>query len=121
MKVALITTVLDASEHVAAFLESVSWQTRPPDEIVVVDAGSTDGTLDQLRSADAITLIEEPGANIAHGRNVAISAATHDVVALTDADCVLERDWFELLLEPLETGADVAMGFYRPPAEPCSG
>ncbi len=116
-KVSLITTVLDASDRVGPFLESVSWQTRPPDEVVVVDGGSTDGTLEQLRSADAVTLVERPGANIARGRNVAISAATHDVIAVTDADCVLERDWLERLVEPLETGADVAMGFYRPLAD----
>jgi glycosyltransferase involved in cell wall biosynthesis len=117
MKVSLITTVLDASDEVGAFLESVSWQTRPPDEFLVVDGGSTDGTLEQLRSADAVTLLEEPGANVAHGRNVAISAATHDVIAVTDADCVLERDWLERLLDPLESGSDVSMGFYRPLAE----
>ena len=118
MKVSLITTVLDASDRVGPFLESVSWQTRPPDEVVVVDGGSKDGTLEQLRSADAVTLIEEPGANIARGRNAAISAATHEVIAVTDADCVLERDWIERLVEPLESGGgDVAMGFYRPLAE----
>jgi glycosyltransferase involved in cell wall biosynthesis len=117
MKVSLITTVLDASDRVGAFLESVSWQTRPPDEVVVVDGGSRDGTLEQLRSTDTVTVIEEPGANIPRGRNVAISAATHDLIAVTDADCVLERDWLERLVEPLETGADVAMGFYRPLAD----
>lgn len=116
-KVSLITTVLDASDSVGAFLESVSWQTRPPDEVVVVDGGSTDETLEQIRSADTVTLIEQRGANIARGRNVAISAATHDVIAVTDADCVLERDWLERLVDPLETGADVAMGFYRPLAD----
>ncbi len=114
MNVSLITTVLDASDRVGAFLESLSWQTRPPEEVVVVDGGSTDGTLELLKAADHVTLIEEPGANIARGRNVAISAARHDVIAVTDADCVLERDWLERLVEPFDTGADVAMGFYRP-------
>ena len=120
-KVSLITTVLDASDSVGAFLESVSWQTRPPDEVVVVDGGSTDGTLERIRSADTVTLIEQRGANIARGRNVAISAATHDVIAVTDGDCVLERDWLERLVVPLETGADVAMGSTgRSPTRSCS-
>jgi glycosyltransferase involved in cell wall biosynthesis len=117
VKVSLVTTVRNAGDRVEAFLESVAWQTRPPDEVVVVDGGSTDGTLDILRSAEGITLIEEPGANIARGRNVAIAAATHEVIAVSDADCVLERDWLERLLEPLEAGADVAMGAYRPLAD----
>ncbi|MGH2685516.1 MAG: glycosyltransferase, partial [Actinomycetota bacterium] len=48
------------------------------------------------------------------GRNVAIRAATHDAIAVTDADCVLAPDWFERIVEPLERGADVSMGLYRP-------
>ena len=117
MRVSLITTVLNADGHVGRFLETVAAQTRPPDEVVVVDGGSTDGTLEELRAAVGITLIEEPGANIARGRNVAIVAATHDVIAVSDADCVLEPDWLERLLVPIEAGADVAMGAYRPLAE----
>ncbi len=102
MKVSLVTTVKDAAGAIDAFLASLAGQTR------------SDGTLERLRAAGGITLIEEPGANIARGRNLAIAAAAHDVVAVTDADCVLEPEWLERLLEPIEAGADVAMGFYRP-------
>jgi glycosyltransferase involved in cell wall biosynthesis len=114
VKVSLVTTVLNADGHVADFLESVAAQSRAPDEIVVVDGGSTDGTLETLRSSPGITLIEEAGAGIARGRNVAIAATTHDVIAVSDADCLLEPDWLERLMVPLEAGADVAMGAYRP-------
>ena len=117
MKVSLVTTVLNAGDHVGRFLASLAEQTRAPDEIVAVDGGSTDGTLEELRRAEGLTLIEEPGANIARGRNVAIAAATHEVLAVSDADCVLEPDWLERLLEPIEAGADVSMGAYRPIAE----
>jgi glycosyltransferase involved in cell wall biosynthesis len=117
VKVSLVTTVKDAAAGIDAFLASVAEQTRPPDEVVVVDGGSTDGTAERLRTADGITLVEEPGANIARGRNAAIAAATHDVLAVTDGDCVLEPDWLERLLRPLEDGADVAMGFYTPIAD----
>ena len=117
MRVSLITTVLNAADAIGPFLASVATQTRAPDQIVVVDGGSTDGTIELLRRAEGITPIEEPGANIARGRNVAIAAATHDVIAVSDADCVLEPDWLERLLGPLEAGADVAMGFYRPLTE----
>src|SRR2546423_305583 len=113
MKVSLISTVRNSAEHVGEFLESIRAQTHAPDEVVIVDGGSTDGTVDLLRDEDGVTLIEEPGANIARGRNVAISAATHDVIAVSDADCVLGPKWLERLLEGLEN-ADVAMGAYRP-------
>ncbi len=117
VKVSLVSTVKDAVEDVGAFLTSLSAQTRPPDEVVIVDGGSTDGTLELLRAWEGITVLEEPGANIARGRNLAIAAAAHDVIAVTDADCVLEPDWLERLLAPIEAGADVAMGAYVPAAE----
>jgi glycosyltransferase involved in cell wall biosynthesis len=114
VKVSLIATVKDGAEHIEEFLGSLVAQTRPPDEIVIVDGGSVDGTVDLLRRAERATVVEEPGANISRGRNVAIANATHDVIAVTDADCVLDPEWLERLLRPIDEGADVAMGFYVP-------
>ena len=114
MKVTVIATVLNAADHVGGFVASMREQTRPPDEIVIVDGGSADGTLDVLRVADGVTLVEEPGANIARGRNVAIRHATHDVIAVADADCAYVPGWLEALAAEIEAGADVAMGWTEP-------
>jgi glycosyltransferase involved in cell wall biosynthesis len=114
VKASLVATVKDGGSAVAEFLSSVRAQTRAPDEVVIVDGGSTDGTLEILRAAADMTLIEAPGANIAEGRNLAIRSATHDVIAVSDADCTLAPDWLERLLAAIEDGAGVAMGFYRP-------
>jgi glycosyltransferase involved in cell wall biosynthesis len=114
VKVSLISTCKDAAPHIEEFLGSVASQVRAPDEIVIVDGGSTDGTLDLLRRHDGITLIEEPGAGIGRGRNAAIAASTHDVIAVSDADCVLVPGWLEALLVPIEGGADVSMGVTTP-------
>jgi glycosyltransferase involved in cell wall biosynthesis len=114
MKVSLIATVLNAGDHIDAFLASVRSQTRRPDEVIVVDGGSTDGTAQRLRGVDGVTVIDEPGANIARGRNVALAAAAHDVIAVADADCAYGPGWLAALLEPLEAGADVSMGWTEP-------
>lgn len=117
MNVTLISTVLDAEQHLPAFLDSVRAQTVPPHEIVIVDGGSSDGTLEILRREEGVTVIQEPGANISRGRNVAIAAAAHDVLAVADADCVLDPGWLAHLVAPIAAGADVAMGFTAPIAE----
>jgi glycosyltransferase involved in cell wall biosynthesis len=114
VKVSLISTVKDGAAHVEEFLGSIATQTLTPDEVIVVDGGSSDGTPGLLRSAEAITLVEESDANIARGRNLAIAAAAYDVIAVSDADCVLDPAWLERILEPIEAGADVSMGFYLP-------
>ena len=68
-----------------AWLESLSNQTRQPDELVIIDGGSTDGSLELLRSYTEksvfpVTIISEPGANIARGRNLAIQNAQNEVI-----------------------------------------
>jgi len=114
MKVTLISTVKDTADRVEPFLASLAAQTRAPDEVVIVDGGSSDDTADRFRADPHITVIEAPGTNIAAGRNVALSHATHEVIAATDADCELDPGWLAAIVAPIEAGADVAAGFYLP-------
>jgi glycosyltransferase involved in cell wall biosynthesis len=105
VKVSVIMTVLNEKEAIERLLQSLKAQTRPPDEVVVTDGGSTDGTLAILSdwaSADGLPLrvLRKPGANISEGRNAAIAATTGDVIATTDAGVRLEHDWLEKLVAP---------------------
>ena len=117
MKVTLISTVKNCAGSAPGFLASLAAQTRAPDEVVIVDGGSSDGTTYAFGAGEGITVLTEPGANIARGRNVALAAATHDVIAATDADCELDPRWLEAIVAPIEAGADVSMGWYEPVLE----
>ena len=108
MKVSVIATVLNEGPAIERLLKSLAEQSRIPDEVVIVDGGSRDGTLDVLAdwagsSRLPLVVREAPGANISAGRNIAISAASGEVMATTDAGVRLEPDWLEALVAPFET------------------
>jgi glycosyltransferase involved in cell wall biosynthesis len=108
VKVSAIVTVLNEKEAIERLLQSLEAQTRPPDEVVIADGGSTDGTLAILSdwaSAGGLPLrvLRTPGANISEGRNAAIAVATGDVIVTTDAGVRLEQDWLEKLVAPFES------------------
>lgn len=118
-RVALCLTVLNEANNLSALFESIAEQTRQPDEIVIADGGSTDGTVAVVRQWQRrglpIVLLSRPGANIAAGRNAAIRQARCPIVAVTDAGVRLELDWLAALTAPFE-GADppdVVAGFFR--------
>src|SRR5712691_2028540 len=111
----LIVTVLDEASTIDALLESIAAQTRPPDEVVVVDGGSRDGTWPRLQTWTTrlpLRLIRAAGAGIARGRNLAIEAASGDVIAVTDAGVLLESNWLAQLLAALKDNTDVVSGFF---------
>jgi glycosyltransferase involved in cell wall biosynthesis len=123
LKVTVIATVKNEAGSIQGLLDSLLAQTRCPDEIVFVDGGSTDGTVEVIRAYQdrlPVVVSVRPGCNISEGRNAAIGAARHDFVAATDAGVRLSSDWLECLLAPLEEAASrgeqadrmVACGFF---------
>ncbi|MEM7535549.1 MAG: glycosyltransferase [Chloroflexota bacterium] len=108
ISISVIATVYNEANAIHTLLDSLMGQTRQPDEIVICDGGSTDGTVEQIEAyisdlpldAPPIRLLVQPGANISQGRNTAISAATGIVIAVTDAGVRLSVDWLEQLTAP---------------------
>ncbi|MSQ14363.1 MAG: glycosyltransferase [Dehalococcoidia bacterium] len=122
-RVALIATVLNEEDSVGALLESILQQTRQPDEVVLVDGGSSDTTVSIVQSYSErlpLRLIEAPGANISQGRNLAITSTDCEIIAATDAGVRLSPTWLESLLKPFHDHNDspllVACGFFVPDA-----
>ena len=106
MRVTVISTVLNEGEAIRRLLDSLFAQTRRPDEVVIVDGGSRDNTvtvIQEYASRLPLRVLVEPGANISRGRNVAIDAATGDIIASVDAGVWLEPQWLEKLVAPLES------------------
>lgn len=117
-RVSLIATVLNEYGSIPGWLRGLRNQTRFPDECIIVDGGSTDGTLELLRAAELpfeMKILVRPGANISTGRNAAIAEASGDIIVATDAGTEALPDWLARLIEPLEreTGVDISAGFFE--------
>jgi glycosyltransferase involved in cell wall biosynthesis len=107
VKVSVIATVLNEREAIERLLQSLETQSRRPDEVVITDGGSIDGTLDTLSAWVGsgrlpLRVFKKAGANISEGRNAAIALATGNVIAVTDAGVLLESGWLEALVAPFE-------------------
>ena len=117
LKISVIATLYNEAADVEAVIQALLDQTLPPAEIVVTDAGSTDGTveiLERLASTNpTLRVIHQPGDRTV-GRNTAIAATTSDLVACIDGGCFAEPDWLEHIAAALADGAEWVAGFYRP-------
>ncbi len=114
----MIATVKNEASTIDCFLDALLAQTRPPDEIVIVDGGSTDGTPEAverfLQREPRVRIHRAPGSGISRGRNLAIEHATGPLIAVTDAGTIAAVDWLEKLVRPLEVdrGVAVSAGFF---------
>jgi len=118
MKVSLISTVYNEESSIEEFLRGIHSQTLKPDEIIIVDGGSTDNTIEiinnHIKNGEPIRLIIEKGANISRGRNIAIKHAINEIIAATDAGCRLDKDWLNNLINKFDSNIDVVGGITIP-------
>ncbi len=117
-KISLITTVLNEEKTIDAFLDSVATQTLKPDEVIIVDGGSRDWTVGKMQrrgiSDMNLKIFVEPGANRSQGRNAGVKKATGDIIAITDAGCILDKNWLAEITKPFaDSKIEVVAGYYR--------
>jgi glycosyltransferase involved in cell wall biosynthesis len=98
-QLSVIIPCLNESAHIPGLLEALKAQTHPPDEIVVADAGSKDGTVELARERGARVI---PGGMPGPGRNAGARAAQGDIFLFLDADVLPHRDFIERALGEFE-------------------
>lgn len=117
MKTSVCITVLNEEGSIGELLESLLAQTKKPDEIVVVDGGSKDKTVEIVRHFQKkdkrIKLLIEQG-SVAHGRNTSIEIAKNPIIVSIDAGCVAKKDWLAKITEPFKhEEVGMVAGFYE--------
>lgn len=121
MKVSIVITVLNEQNSTSHLLQSLLLQTKKPNEIIIVDGGSSDKTVAELKTQKAklkskiknLRILIKPG-NRAVGRNFGIESAKNEFIAITDAGCILDKHWLANITKPFkDESVDVVAGYYR--------
>lgn len=121
MRVSVVVTVLNEAETIEKLLHSLAKQSKKPDEIIIVDGGSRDGTVPRIKDKElriknkgiSLKTIIKKG-NRAVGRNEAIKQAIGDIILSADAGCVLDRNWVRNIIVPFkDSKIAVVAGFYQ--------
>jgi len=116
----LISTVYNEKKSVSNWMDNILKQTRLPDELVIVDAHSSDETVKILetyhdRCAFPLRIIKEGKVNISRGRNLAVDAAAYEIIVVSDFGCRPREDWLEKIISPFELNpaTEVVAGWYE--------
>jgi len=110
--IAVAVPAYNASAWIVETLESVVGQTSPPDEVIVVDDGSTDDTFERATSVDpAIRVIRQENRGAPGAYNRGFREASSEFVAMCPADDVWQPRKLEWQRETLRTNRDVDITF----------
>ena len=116
MNISICITTFNEEATITSLLDSLLSQSKKPDQIIIVDGGSTDKTVEIIRhyqqKDSRIKLLVEKCTR-ARGRNLSIEIAKGDVIAITDAGCIAKHDWLKKISAPFATSrVDISAGFY---------
>jgi GT2 family glycosyltransferase len=104
VRAAVVVPNWNGRRWLPGLLDSIDAQTRAPDEVVVVDNGSTDGSLEWLRERGVRTIELGRNTGFACAANRGIEATSAEAVALVNTDVELEPDWLERSVGALRDG-----------------
>lgn len=116
--VSVIVPCYNVEPYVDACMSGLAEQTLGPMEIICVDDGSTDGTLERLRrwreKDERLRIITQSNAGVSAARNAGLDAAEGKYVGFVDPDDRVEPGMFSRLLAGAEeNGADAVVCGYR--------
>ena len=117
--VSVIVCSYNGGRTLSACLDSLGKLNYPDYEIILVDDGSTDDTRDIAEQFPHVRYIYQENHGLSHARNTGAAAATGDVFAYTDSDCMADLDWLYYLIGTLLSGDYAGVGGpnMTPPAQ----
>ncbi len=108
MKISIIIPAYNEREDLSKCIESLGFQTETDFEIIVVDDGSTDRTLDILKNLKATLpnfyFGKQNHKGAGSARNYGVSLSRGRILVFVDADMTFDKDFLKNLIKPIESG-----------------
>ncbi len=116
--VSVIVPTYNRAKYIKRAMDSVLDQTRPPDELIIVDDGSTDNTSEVIeqtigRAAFPVRVLRRKNRGAAAARNVGIAHAAGDTLCFLDSDDWWDKRKIELQLEAMHENPDSIISHTR--------
>ena len=99
-RVSVVVCAYNAAETLEDNLHSLDQLTYPNYEVILVNDGSKDRTSEIGRAHPRVRVIDTLNQGLSAARNVGLAEATGEIVAYTDADTRVDRDWLTFLVQP---------------------
>lgn len=109
LRVSVITPCLNGERHIRAAIESVMNQAYPSVEHIVVDGGSTDGSLALLNSYPHLKVLNGPDSGVYDALNKALAVAQGEIIGILNCDDVYADGVFRHINEALNDEAVMAV------------
>ncbi len=103
--ISVVVCAYNEASYLPGCLDSLLAQSRPPDELLVVDNASTDGTSD-VALARGVRVVAEPRRGLVRARARGRDVSTGDVIAYVDADCRVPFEWLARLERRFTQGGE---------------
>lgn len=115
MKLSVIVPSYNVSNYLEECIESIVAQEMDSMEIIIVNDGSTDNTLEIARMLEReyeqVVVIDQPNGGLGNARNTGAAYATGEFIAFVDSDDVLTKGSYQLMINTLEkSGSDFVIG-----------
>jgi glycosyltransferase involved in cell wall biosynthesis len=109
-RVSVVVCSYNGARTLEDCLASLAKLDYPDYEVIFIDDGSKDNSQEIVKKFPQVRNFHQVNKGLSVARNAGIEAATGEIVAFTDSDCMVDRDWLYFLVQTLESGNFAAVG-----------
>jgi cellulose synthase/poly-beta-1,6-N-acetylglucosamine synthase-like glycosyltransferase len=108
-EVSIVVSVKNEEENITKLLDSISNLNFSEEmEVIVVDGGSTDHTPDIVSKYPFVKLIRTKS-KIGEGRNIGVKNSQGKIIAFTDGDCIVDKEWIKNILKHFRGAPEIGV------------